>query len=525
MKPRKAPLLPLHRRLYSREQITTIERAVIERYDTPAFTLMLRAGMALLNTCLEYLEQGDRVAVLTGAGNNAGDGYIVATFLRERGFDVCLYSVSPNKKLSGAASRARDLWLQHSPIQPWPESSPPHIEGLSLIVDAMLGTGLHRPLSGNYLHATHWANHHPAPTIAADIPTGLCSNRGKVLGESTADAIHAKATVTFIGLKTGLYCGDAEDLCGEVVLDTLDCPEEAYNTAENPIDKLGDDDLGTLLTPRPADCHKGNFGHALLIGGDAGMQGAIRLSAEACARSGAGLVSVATHPRHAALVSAACPEVMAHGVDKPDQLRPLIERASVIAIGPGLGQQAWGLSMWQTLLEYLPVSARSREIRANRPWVIDADALNLLAREAFANEQPHPHWVLTPHPGEAARLLQCSVADIQNRREASIKALQKKYGGTIILKGKGSLIADEEGIALYPGGNPGMASGGFGDLLTGINTALLAQKLPPAAAARGATIAHGCAADLAANGATRGLLASDLFQYLRPVLNPPVAPL
>ncbi len=513
--------LPLSQRLYTADQIARIERFAIETLGIPAFTLMQRAGEALLRVCEQRLQgmakttgnTDGHIIVFTGPGNNGGDGYVVASKLAQTGRKVHLLSLSDPDQLRGAAAEARDQWLRHGAIQRWGSDIP---ESPDLVVDALLGTGLQRPLQGDFLQAVQWINSRNSIVVSADVPSGLSADTGKILG----DSVRADTTVTFIGLKIGLYSGDASDVCGTILLDDLQCPASAYEAAtersehgsehdrEHGIEKLEPQILAELLPRRPADCHKGHFGHVLLIGGDRGMQGAIRLAAEACARSGAGLVSLATHPDHAALVSAARPEIMSHPVETAADLEPLLARASVVAIGPGLGQGAWGQSLWEAV--------RARSI----PMVIDADALNLLAKDQAGGNQQANNRLLTPNPGEAARLLNSTTADVQCARTEAVQTIQRRYGGVVILKGKGSLIAAQQRTALWPGGNPGMASGGMGDVLTGIAAALLAQKLTPFDAATAAVIGHSLAADLASAGKPRGLLASDLFGHLPTALNP-----
>ncbi|MDX1656601.1 MAG: NAD(P)H-hydrate dehydratase, partial [Candidatus Competibacteraceae bacterium] len=248
-----------------------------------------------------------------------------------------------------------------------------------------------------------------------------------------------------------------------------------------------------------------HYGHVLVVGGDLGTAGAARMAAESAARCGAGLTSVATRPEHAAL-AALRPELMFHGVQGPKQLAPLLEKASVVALGPGLGRQDWGYGLWRAVLE------------GEGALVVDADGLNLLAVEPRRRD----NWVLTPHPGEAARLLDCSPQDIQKDRFAAARELVDRYGGVVVLKGAGSLVAGpDEPPTIIGAGNPGMASGGMGDVLTGVIAALLAQGLTPWQAARSGAWVHARAADLAAReGGERGLLALDLLPYLRSGVNP-----
>jgi len=263
--------------------------------------------------------------------------------------------------------------------------------------------------------------------------------------------------------------------------------------------------MGPMACPRAADAHKGRFGHVLIVGGNQGMSGAARLAAEAAARCGAGLVSVATRPEHAASLNSGCPELMVHAVEQPADLQPLLKRASVVVVGPGLGQTAWSKNLFERVLD------------SGLPLVVDADALKLLARDYRQRD----NWILTPHPGEAGHLLQQAVEVVEQDRFSAVRQLVVHYRGVVVLKGAGSLIAaDNKTIHLCARGNPGMASGGMGDVLSGVLGALLAQGLGAFEAAGAGVFLHARAADLAAGDkGERGLLASDLIPVVRELLN------
>lgn len=276
--------------------------------------------------------------------------------------------------------------------------------------------------------------------------------------------------------------------------------------------------LRHLLGPRPRSAHKGDFGHALVIGGDEGFGGAVLMAAEAAARSGAGLVSVATHPTHISSFLTHRPELMPRGILVDDQLDPLLDRASVIVLGPGLGQSDWSGRLFTRAIQY----ARRHDL----PLLLDADALNLLSQGLVTGRSDR--WILTPHPGEAARLLDTETGEINGAREDSALALQQQYGGVVILKGAGSLIASQndqnEGgqqLARCDLGNPGMATGGMGDVLSGLIGGLLAQGFSLPDAARAGVCIHALSADKCAeNGGERGMLASDLMPWIRRLVNP-----
>jgi ADP-dependent NAD(P)H-hydrate dehydratase / NAD(P)H-hydrate epimerase len=283
-----------------------------------------------------------------------------------------------------------------------------------------------------------------------------------------------------------------------------------------------------LLPPRKRTAHKGDFGHVLIVGGDFGMAGAARMSAEAAARAGAGLVSVATRPEHIAAINTVRPELMCHGVEDSSKLEKLLERADVIVAGPGLGQSEWSKKLWNKTLDYAKTSAK--------PLVLDADALNIVASdklsaEAIANKETlNANWILTPHPKEAARLLGSTVDIVQNDRGTALQALVKRYKCVCVLKGAGTLIAKPTGnttdaiiateIAMCQAGNPGMASGGMGDILSGILGGLLAQGISAFDAASLGVCLHATAGDMAAAAqGERGLLALDLLPYVQKLVN------
>jgi len=268
--------------------------------------------------------------------------------------------------------------------------------------------------------------------------------------------------------------------------------------------KLNLEDFADYLQPRAREAHKGNFGHLLIIGGAPGYSGAVMLAAEAALRVGSGLVSVATHPDHAGTLNLLRPEVMCHGVDSGEALAALIAKATVLVLGPGLGRSAWS----QRVFDQSCLSAKNT--------LVDADGLNWLSDKPLQK----PNWILTPHPGEAGQLLKKSTEEIQQDRVSAVTLLQKKYHGWIVLKGAGTLVAGPDGsLAICTEGNPGMATGGMGDVLSGVLGGLMAQGLPPGIAARLGVVVHAMAGDLAAKTGERGMIASDLMFYLRDIVN------
>jgi NAD(P)H-hydrate epimerase len=289
------------------------------------------------------------------------------------------------------------------------------------------------------------------------------------------------------------------------VFDDLGVPPTTYAEMPRACHRLDESIVQCALPPRARTAHKGRHGHVLVVGGAAGMGGAARLTGEAALRVGAGLVTVAAHPQSLAAMQGR-PELMTVGLAASADLEPAIERATVLALGPGLGQSPWAMGIFGAVLA------------ARKPTVVDADALNLLA----LNPQRRDHWILTPHPGEAARLLGGTVADVQRDRLAAVAELQSRYGGVVVLKGAGSLVqTPAEGAWLCDRGNPGMASAGMGDVLTGVVAGIAGQCGDLALAARAGVFVHAEAGDRAARAGERGLLASDVIEKLRVGVNRP----
>lgn len=485
--------------LYRAAQVRELDRIAIQEFGIPGLTLMERAGRAAFEALRARWPMARHIVVLCGTGNNGGDGFVVARLAREAGLAVEVLQVGDPARIDGdaraAAQALRAAGVEPRGFQPGP------VRGAEVIVDALLGTGLEREVTGGWREAVEAINTSDAAVLAMDIPSGLQADTGAILGA----AVRAHLTVTFIGLKQGMFTGAGSDHCGAIVFDDLQVPREVSARVTPAAHRMGQEDLRVWLAPRPRSAHKGDHGHVLLVGGDHGMSGAARMAGEAAARVGAGLVTVVTRPAHAAALSATRPELMCRGVEEARELRPLLRRATVVAIGPGLGRSRWAQSLLDTVLE------------SELPLVVDADALNLLAQDPLARG----NWVLTPHPGEAARLLEISTSNVQADRFAAVSRLAQRYRAVSILKGTGTLVQDESGnLWLCDRGNPGMASGGMGDVLTGAVAGLIAQGLPLAVAARVGVYLHAAAGDAAAADGERGMLALDLMPHLRRAANP-----
>ena len=488
------------RPLYRADQVRELDRRTIAA-GIDGFALMQRAAMAAWLSLKAHWPGVRTVTVLCGGGNNGGDGHVLAALAAAEGLAVQRVSLKAVDDLTGDARRAAATASAAGVgVEPWHPGLA--LQG-ELVVDALLGTGLTGEVRGAFREAIAAVNASGRPVLAIDIPSGLHADTGAVLGV----AVQATRTVTFIGDKLGLHTGAAPAHVGELDFRSLEV-DAAAQADLLPAARLLDAGLiGAWLPPRARDAHKGDFGHALILGGAPGFGGAALLAAEACARLGAGKVSLATAPEHVTACLVRRPEVMVHGVRGATDLGELPGHAQALVVGPGLGQGSWGQGMLQAALQVA------------RPLVVDADGLNLLATR-FAGRR-RDDWILTPHPGEAARLLGTGARAIEADRPAAAHALQRRYGGVVVLKGAGTLVAGPEGLAVCPFGNPGMASGGMGDALSGILGGLLAQGLPLEAAARVGVLVHALAADMAAgDSGERGLLAGDLASYARLLINP-----
>jgi NAD(P)H-hydrate epimerase len=485
--------------LYRAEQVRALDRAAIDDFGIPGAELMARAGAAAYRLLRERWPGARHLTVLCGGGNNGGDGYEVARLAAAEGLNVEVLTLADPARLNGEARAMADAFrAAGGSIQPF-HALPRRTD---LIVDAMLGTGLDREVQGNWAKAIASANAHLAPKLAIDIPSGLHADTGRALGV----AIEAEATISFMGLKQGLFTGEGPSYCGRVTFSALGVPAVVWSREVLSARRIDWSKQAEFLKPRRRSAHKGDFGTVLVVGGAPGTAGAARLAGEAALRAGAGLVYVVSHPDHATLLGLGRPELMCHAVADPAGLDPLLARADVVALGPGLGQGDWGRALY------------ARVLASDRPLVVDADALNLLAMAP----QTRPRWVITPHPGEAGRLLGCPTAAVEADRFAAVRRLQGRFGGVAVLKGAGTLVygASHRPPGVSSAGNPGMASGGMGDALTGVIAALIAQGLSLEEAAAAGVCLHAAAGDLAASrGGERGLLASDLIAALRPVLN------
>lgn len=484
--------------LYTVAQVRAFDAAAISAPGMSTSILMERAGAAAFAVLRAAWPAVTRVGILCGSGNNGGDGYALGRLLRGAGVVVRLQAVAPAAETAPAAQKAAaDFLAAGGRIDPFDAGA---LADCEVLVDGLLGTGARSPLRGAYRQAIETINHSTRAVLALDIPSGLDADTGRV-GEVAVRAMH---TVCFVAVKAGLLLGEGPDYCG-----TLHCADlQVRLSAATPVATvLGDNDLEAALPQRPRSAHKGRYGHVLVVGGGAGMGGAARLAAEAGLRAGAGLVTVAAHPDQLPFIVGGRPELMGVAARSAGDLKDVLARSTVVAVGPGLGQNDWAAHLLEAVLA------------SGRPLVIDADALNLLAGPGLRSLPAN--GVATPHPGEAARLLGCSSAEVQADRLAALRALVTRLGCTVVLKGAGTLIGAPGRVpALCTAGNPGMATAGMGDVLTGAVAGVLAQCGEPWQAACAAVLAHARAGDREAQRVgARGLLALDVAAQLPAALN------
>ncbi|HFC93379.1 MAG TPA: NAD(P)H-hydrate dehydratase [Leucothrix mucor] len=490
---------PLSHQVYTAEQVRELDRLAMAS-GSSGLSLMIRAGQFMFDSIRQSRPNAKSLLIFCGVGNNAGDGYIIARLALEA--DMIVQVVQLGGSLQGDALLAQtEYFSQGGKYETFDFTKKYTAE---IIVDALLGTGLSRNVEGEWAKAIAAINacSTSAYITAVDIPSGLNATTGALMG----DAVIADETVTFVARKCGLYTGKARDYVGKLRFSDLAIADSIKQQFKQTISKkkyyLLDHTIN--LPKRKATAHKGSYGHVLFIGGTVGMSGSIRMAAEAALTVGAGLITVLTHPSHAAWLSLNRPELMVNGIESPNELLPYLHRANVIAIGPGLGTDQWGRELFNACLA------------TEHDKIIDADGLNLLSHLSISRD----NWVLTPHSGEAARLLGVTAQAIEMDRYYAAIKIQQHYSGYCILKGAGSLITDGKQIAISTLGNPGMATAGMGDVLTGIIAGLRAQGMTLQTAARLGVTLHAKAADLAvAEKGERGLFATELYPYLRTLVN------
>tara|TARA_Y100000766_G_scaffold283498_1_gene299255 strand:- start:298 stop:1749 length:1452 start_codon:yes stop_codon:yes gene_type:complete len=478
---------------YTAQACKEIDKAAL-KLEKNNNALMENAGQALWEVLQSKWPDIASVGILVGTGNNGGDGYVLARLAAQAGVKVSLFATGAPK---GQASEAFTAF----------ENSGGKIEDdldtllkADLIIDALLGTGLNAPIEGKMAEIIQQVNEANKPILAVDIPTGLCADTGARLGH----AVNADVTVTFIVNKPGLFTAFGPDHCGQIIYHSLGVAPTVYSAIEPIAHCVKYSQIKHWTHPRKPSTHKGACGHVVVIGGSIGMTGAAVLSAMAALRVGAGKVTIATHPEHAGWLNLNYPEIMTVALHSTECLDEVCAQADIMVLGPGLGKTQWAKQLFLA------------SMNKSLPKVLDADALNWMAELGVEKNEMH---ILTPHPAEAARLLKRTTRELQNNRFAAIGELVNSSGSTIVLKGCGSLIASPNLKShICTQGNPGMATAGMGDVLSGTIAGLWGQGMTPEKAAVLGTCLHAKAGDMAALNGERGMIASDLMPFMRALL-------
>ncbi|MYA28212.1 MAG: NAD(P)H-hydrate dehydratase [Nitrospira sp. SB0666_bin_27] len=506
-------------KIVTSHQMRELDRRTIHEAGVPGKTLMERAGAGVVSAMGKTFDtlKGKTVTVFCGKGNNGGDGFVVARLLRQKGSAVQVCLLAQARDLKGDAKLMYQRFVKgagRSKVLSSPSPDRVHrlVRDSHVLVDALLGTGTSSPVAGPYQEAIQAMNASEAPIVAVDLPSGIDADTGDTLGT----AVQADLTVTFGNPKLGLFLGAGVDHAGRVHCVDIGIPSQYVEDLSVPIEMLTPTLIRPWLPERPASSHKGTFGHAGIIAGSSGKSGAAALAAKAALRAGAGLVTVATPSSVQASVASGIPEVMTlplpetadHTLsrDALPLLQTFLPSRSSIGIGPGLSTQPETADVVRTLIDH-----------CDRPLVIDADALNALAGHTRLLRARPLSPLLTPHPGEMARLLgESSAATVNRNRLGIAHDFARTHSSVVVLKGARTIVALPDGAtAISPTGNPGMATAGTGDVLTGILTGLLAQGVSPWEAAQSGAFLHGLAGDLAAQAyGYPSLMAGDLLACL-----------
>lgn len=485
------------------EQMRAFDAATIGELGLPGAVLMETAGRAVVDVVSDLVAPGGSVAVCCGAGNNGGDGYVIARVLREHGVDATVYLAGPRDRVSSDAALHLGAYERCGGVCRTADTAgavaglASAIERADVVVDALFGTGLGRPLEGHYADLVEIINRSAGLRVAVDVPSGLHSDTGAVLGT----AVRADATVTMAFAKVGLVTGRGAAFAGRLHVAEIGIPQALARDAGVDVRVVERTDAALHLpSPSVAD-YKTRRGVVLVVAGSPGKQGAGRLAALAALRAGAGLVTLA-----GADVDVGAPDpLMTTTVETADQLVAAATGKDVVAIGPGMATGPGGAALVERALEL------------DVPLVIDADGLNHLAALSTPTLAGGAPRVLTPHPGEAARLLQTTSRDVEADRVAAVRELARRTGAVVLLKGAGTLVCDGPGgaVTVNPTGGPALATAGSGDVLTGVIAGLLGQGVPAAEAAWVGAYLHGLAGDdCAARLGTAGTIASDVVDAL-----------
>ncbi|MBF0452166.1 MAG: NAD(P)H-hydrate dehydratase [Candidatus Magnetomorum sp.] len=505
--------------LVTASEMQHMDQQTIQSFGIPGIVLMENAGRSAVDFFLTHFSYvpHKRVGILCGSGNNGGDGFVMARYLISAGIHVIVYLCAAKEKLAGdAKANFERLLLMDIPMIDIPDESALNnalhtMKGINIWIDALLGTGLRSDVRGRYRTIIHWLNTSEYPVFAVDIPSGLHADTGQVCGI----CVHADATITFGHPKIGLVLPTGTVCCGSLAVADIGIPEKITHMIPLRHYLLRPDDIAHHLPIRSSGAHKGTSGHVLIIGGMPGKTGACAMAAHSAMRIGCGLVTLGIATSLNSILETRLLEVMTLplpeknpgilGLSSFDMIQDAAQDKQCIAIGPGIGRDPETVELILSLIHH-----------TNTPMVIDADGLNAIAGHTDCLRNANKPIVLTPHPGEMSRLTGLSVKDIQANRVGVSRDFAMNHNVFLVLKGEKTVIAHPDGmIAINPTGNPGMASGGMGDVLTGIISGVIAQKVPIGKAVETGVFIHGFAADRVAERLGNiGFIATDLMEFL-----------
>ena len=500
-------------KLYTASETRKIDNLAIKEKGISGYSLMQMAAEFTLDVILREFSPVEELIIFCSKGKNSGDGFLLGSFAKEFGLEVTIVMSNTSNVLKGVSRKAfEEMKDAKVKIISTKSVEKLKVSNKAVIVDALIGTGLKGNLRKNIKESILALNKLGVklPVLSLDIPSGINPDTG----DADDIAVYADITATFVAQKRGCFTSVGKKFSGEIVYSDLEIPKNLFSKITSTSYVVDYEDSISKVVYREQDAHKGHFGNVLIVGGDRGLGGAGLLSSRAAVYSGAGLTSLVTRPEHVSASLVSCPEVMVKGVDSGQDIEEHLVKPDVIAIGPGLGQSAWSEQMIQRVFW----EAEKRDISV----IMDADALNLLTKLKLSSDLPK-RLILTPHPGEAARLLNTSVAVIESNRFSAAAKIQKKFNATVVLKGSGTVICHKSGgtqkWGICDSGNPGMATGGMGDVLTGIIAGLLAQGLTLKEAAEAGVDLHAKAADQASlEFGEAGLTSSDVINELKYLL-------
>ena len=500
-------------KLYTASETRKIDNLAIKAKGISGYSLMQMAAEFTLDVILREFSPVEELIIFCSKGKNSGDGFLLGSFAKEFGLEVTIVMSNTSNALKGVSRKAfEEMKDAKVKIISTKSVEKLKVSNKAVIVDALIGTGLKGNLRKNIKESILALNKLGVklPVLSLDIPSGVNPDTG----DADDIAVYADITATFVAQKRGCFTSVGKKFSGEIIYSDLEIPKNLFSKITSTSYVVDYEDSISKVVYREQDAHKGHFGNVVIVGGDRGLGGAGLLSSRAAVYSGAGLTSLVTRPEHVSASLVSCPEVMVKGVDSGQDIEEHLVKPDVIAIGPGLGQSAWSEQMIQRVFW----EAEKRDVSV----IMDADALNLLTKLKLSSNLPK-RLILTPHPGEAARLLNTSVAVIESNRFSAAAKIQKKFNATVVLKGSGTVICHKSGgtqkWGICDSGNPGMATGGMGDVLTGIIAGLLAQGLTLKEAAEAGVDLHAKAADQASlEFGEAGLTSSDVINELKYLL-------